>query len=1009
MNNDNNYDNDNIISNMRRLNASADHSDITCSDVFDPNDSFDNVVITLLDEENSSKTMNKSKNIPPINIENKIRILVIGYFNHNNIGDEQYRITFNYIFYNFLDDYNSYIIVFIDCDELKNFITYNNDIIILGGGDVLNDYFLDPLISKFKNKPNKIIAVSVGLPYSTILIHTHKLNILDFIFLRTKQDMELFSIYFFPERLFYIPDFSIFLIYLQDMMIEKKTSIYDKIKNNSFVKYFSNNIESPKIKDNIKLKRLEYINQENLKNNVIKQNNFESKNENKNFNNIVIKLTEFKKKNKIICFCLNRHIYKKNSIKGYIDILDSFYQCIVDLIKQNYIIVLLPFNTANFFDASDNSENDTIFHNDIYNMIDKISPILCSFIINIEIRLSIQQTFSLFDFFHMCIPMRFHACLFSIYKNIPIVPVFTTKKIKNLLLDIDWNYFYELNTNYCGIPYNMDSEFLLEKINDVNTNYSSCIKFLKNATDTFNSVSCTDIFTFIDTIKLDYKKVNYTQYPNYSENKIKNLIAKLNEFSKYDFRSETNENKKEIMINIISYYLTNNIDSAYNYGLKTKMFNMKYNYKSEWEWIIKDHHTKTPLLISNNNGLFNINIFDQNDYSNSHRFGWQYVYKNIKYLHNKDSELLLDLYIDRTFHWKNEIFKNIGIIPYKQKWIGFIHHTFDTDFSNYNNIELLKNKEFIESLPYCKGLIVLSKILKTLLAKALNIIGFNIPIFHLIHPTGMKKIPPFSFSNFLNNKDKKLLFIGGWLRDIFSFYYLILPLSKYSARFFTPLKQGNLQTYKLRKIAIKGKNMNNYYPIDEFNDYYEIFLKAIASKNNDFVFKNCSHAHDELDQEKIKNNWYKKSYEFNVDLIKSVDIMNDLNNTEYDNLLTENIVFINLVDASAVNTLIECIVRNTPIIINRHPAVVELLGEKYPLYYGDEYGCGNYFEINTQVNKLLSNLKHIEAAHNYLKNMDKTKFSIEYFTNNLINIVKNCNKIVGKPTVSYLESSQIEL
>ena len=130
MNNDNNYDNDNIISNMRRLNASADHSDITCSDVFDPNDSFDNVVITLLDEENSSKTMNKSKNIPPINIENKIRILVIGYFNHNNIGDEQYRITFNYIFYNFLDDYNSYIIVFIDCDELKNFITYNNDIII---------------------------------------------------------------------------------------------------------------------------------------------------------------------------------------------------------------------------------------------------------------------------------------------------------------------------------------------------------------------------------------------------------------------------------------------------------------------------------------------------------------------------------------------------------------------------------------------------------------------------------------------------------------------------------------------------------------------------------------------------------------------------------------------------------------------------------------------------------------------------------------------------------------
>jgi hypothetical protein len=33
---------------------------------------------------------------------------------------------------------------------------------------------------------------------------------------------------------------------------------------------------------------------------------------------------------------------------------------------------------------------------------------------------------------------------------------------------------------------------------------------------------------------------------------------------------------------------------------------------------------------------------------------------------------------------------------------------------------------------------------------------------------------------------------------------------------------------------------------------------------------------------------------------------------------------------------LECIVRNNPIIVNKNKAIVELLGEKYPLYYEDD-------------------------------------------------------------------------
>ena len=42
--------------------------------------------------------------------------------------------------------------------------------------------------------------------------------------------------------------------------------------------------------------------------------------------------------------------------------------------------------------------------------------------------------------------MRFHACLFSIYNKVPMMPIFTQRKIKNLLLqnNIEFSTQYEI-------------------------------------------------------------------------------------------------------------------------------------------------------------------------------------------------------------------------------------------------------------------------------------------------------------------------------------------------------------------------------------------------------------------------------------------------------------------------------------------------------------------------------------------------------------------------------------
>jgi hypothetical protein len=66
-----------------------------------------------------------------------------------------------------------------------------------------------------------------------------------------------------------------------------------------------------------------------------------------------------------------------------------------------------------------------------------------------------------------------------------------------------------------------------------------------------------------------------------------------------------------------------------------------------------------------------------------------------------------------------------------------------------------------------------------------------------------------------------------------------------------------------------------------------------------------------------------------------VRIVPRVSDDEYDRLLATSVLFLQLADASAVSTLVECIVRGTPILVNPLPAVVEYLGEGYPLYYED--------------------------------------------------------------------------
>ncbi len=89
----------------------------------------------------------------------------------------------------------------------------------------------------------------------------------------------------------------------------------------------------------------------------------------------------------------------------------------------------------------------------------------------------------------------------------------------------------------------------------------------------------------------------------------------------------------------------------------------------------------------------------------------------------------------------------------------------------------------------------------------------------------------------------------------------------------------------------------------------------------------------------------------------------------YERVLATDVILSEVFAASANNVVVDCMVHNTPLVINRHPAVVEYLGLDYPLY----------FDSITEVPQLLSQ-ERIVAAHRYLATRDKSELRGEFFT-----------------------------
>jgi hypothetical protein len=295
----------------------------------------------------------------------------------------------------------------------------------------------------------------------------------------------------------------------------------------------------------------------------------------------------------------------------------------------------------------------------------------------------------------------------------------------------------------------------------------------------------------------------------------------------------------------------------------------------------------------------------------------------LKIYHSKYG-ILVDDFIEKTFSWDLDSYylhNNKHGLPYNKDWIGFLHNPPNVPdwFYKYHHPESILGRELFQiSLQKCKCIVTLSDYLKNWLSNKVDV-----PIISVKHPTGYPNLY-WNYRKFINGS-KKILQLGYWLRDFDAICRLKTP-----------------------------------------NGYVKYLMPSDHATYNHLakIREACS---SESPHE-VKNKW------------SNTTILSKLSNDEFDTLLSNSIVYLKLYDSSANNAIIECVARNTPIIVNPIPPVIEYLGPNYPLYAETE-------EVGTSI---LYDIEKIYRAHTYLKNMNKEWLDGRFFAHDVYKKVNEC-------------------
>ena len=110
-----------------------------------------------------------------------------------------------------------------------------------------------------------------------------------------------------------------------------------------------------------------------------------------------------------------------------------------------------------------------------------------------------------------------------------------------------------------------------------------------------------------------------------------------------------------------------------------------------------------------------------------------------------------------------------------------------------------------------------------------------------------------------------------------------------------------------------------------------------------------------------------------IKLDESCSIIQELNREKYEELITNSLLYLNMIYAAGTTVVLESISRCIPIILNRLPAFEDYLGKNYPLFY----------ESKEQAEALFCNRETLKSGFEYLCDLNKRNLFPETFLRSL--------------------------
>jgi hypothetical protein len=830
------------------------------------------------------------------------RVLVLGYYNRQNFGDD----LFQYVFKKFA--LHQYDVTIANLDEVNNVVEslHAGDIapfsaVIIGGGDLINDYYFNDesialLRETFAGIP--VIFYGVGLSFPDML---PVMDIGDYFFMRNKSDADAVKARYRPAYGGYTPDLAYFLINDTTLIpSQKQFSAPSSIQK--------------------------------------------------------------------IGICVPQTWFVDGSItKAFYDKLVSLF----GTLAKTYELHFIPFDISGNKDNSDISLLNALQKS--LSSVDAATPNRLFFHIptaNQSYDDWLTDMIHMFNSFDLVLASRFHSVKLCILTETPFVSLYSTRKVglmQEEIPTIPQGCFIKAVLNNDGLPIDFDTECMMQSIHSLigSSDISHTLHSVKKGLHAVVNKTADRVFQAIES---GQKRIRPPQYIATSDKQqiIQNCVGNaLTMIGKWSMRNQqavldhyplskifsrrqqqSFGHVERALAEEIIFTITGDPYAPYYYGLCDTVLDTSL--AKSLDWVIGDYYSRFHHNIGSSSQ--NLQVVNKN-FQELHRSGWQYIVDNLVVeLSNTNNEgkepLIIDTYVDKTFHWNQEFYSRKGMLPYTKPWVGFIHHTFNSYNNTYNCDTLFKNPLFLQSLQQCRCLIVMSSYLKAQICEVLEKLQLSVPVEVVYHPSELTDIT-FDWDAFINLKkeDRQVVQVGNWLRNVFAIYKLELPTTSIVGK----------------KSVLRNKNTDNYFPPDNF---VESLLPVFNTKPEGFV-----NGVVDICKLSFENMHIKGLYEHVAEMENSVQNVSHLDNIAYDRLLSTSIVFVELIDASAVNTLIECILRNTPILVNRIQPVVEVLGEDYPLYYTSMY----------EASKKLDDAEALHAAHVYLKSLDKTPFLIETF------------------------------